>query len=139
LHEKDQLSGLQQKISAYMKTDAIRKEAEMEGSDYLTYHLEPFTRVHLYSSIDGFEPNGSITYIYVLGIIALLILMIACVNYTNLAISAISRPKRRNRYKKSDGRRQNTTVHTVYRRIIAHHIYGDRAGSIDQCSDRSPI
>jgi len=87
LHEKDQLSGLQQKISAYMKTDAIRKEAEMEGSDYLTYHLEPFTRVHLYSSIDGFEPNGSITYIYVLGIIALLILMIACVNYTNLAIA----------------------------------------------------
>ncbi len=53
--------------------------------DYLTYHLEPLGKVHLYSSLDGFEPNGNITYIYILGAIAILILFIACVNYTNLA------------------------------------------------------
>ena len=87
LHDKNQLAGLQQQIVSYMKTDAVRKEARMEGSDYLTYHLEPLTKVHLYSSLDGFEPNGSITYVYILAIIVVLILVIACVNYTNLAIA----------------------------------------------------
>src|SRR6185295_13840076 len=48
-------------------------------------HLEPLTMVHLYSSLAGFEPNGSITYIYMFAIIALMILIIACANYTNLS------------------------------------------------------
>lgn len=85
LHNKDDISKVQQKVSAYMQTDAVRKEYGREGSDYLTYHLEPLTSVHLYSSLDGPEPNGSITSIYILGLIALLILAIACVNYTNLS------------------------------------------------------
>jgi putative ABC transport system permease protein len=87
LRDKSQFGNLQQQVTAYMRTDAVRKEARTEGSDYLTYYLEPFTRVHLYSSLDGFEPNGNITYVYVLAIIAILILLIACVNYTNLAIA----------------------------------------------------
>jgi putative ABC transport system permease protein len=76
---------LQQQIAAYMNTPEVRAEAGLEGTDYLTYHLEPLTKVHLYSSLPGFEPNSSITYIYMLALIALLILIIACANYTNLA------------------------------------------------------
>src|SRR5690606_2993678 len=34
---------------------------------------------------DSFEPNGNITYIYILGLVAAMIMMIACVNYINLA------------------------------------------------------
>ncbi len=68
-----------------MKSKQVRQEARIEGSDYLTYNLEPLKKVHLYSSLDGTEPNGNITYIYILGAIAALILLIACVNYTNLA------------------------------------------------------
>jgi putative ABC transport system permease protein len=85
LHGKGQLEQLQKQVTAYMNTAQVRKEAEMKGGDYLTYHLEPLKRVHLYSSQDGLEPNGNITYIFILGAIALLILLIACVNYTNLA------------------------------------------------------
>lgn len=76
---------LQQQIAAYMKTSAVKNDAGVEGNNYLTYHLEPLTKVHLYSSLAGFEPNGSITYIYMFAVIALLILIIACANYTNLA------------------------------------------------------
>src|SRR5579875_2330487 len=83
-NEKD-IPQLQQQIAAYMKTPAVRAEAGLQGEDYLTYHLEPLTKVHLYSSLEGFEPNGSITYIYMFAVIALLILIIACANYTNLA------------------------------------------------------
>ncbi len=82
---KNDIPLLQQQISSYMSTAEVRTEAGLKGTDYLTYHLEPLTKVHLYSSLPGFEPNSSITYIYMLALIALLILIIACANYTNLA------------------------------------------------------
>jgi len=85
LRDKKSIGQLQQQVAEYMKTPEVRKEARLEGSNYLTYHLEPLTKVHLYSSLAGFEPNGSITYIYMFAAIALLILIIACANYTNLA------------------------------------------------------
>lgn len=87
LTRPDQAAPLEKQIDSYMRTPAIRKEAELEGSDYLTYHLEPLTRVHLHSPLSGFEPNGNIIYVYVLILIAGLILVIACFNYTNLAIA----------------------------------------------------
>ncbi|HEX8315369.1 MAG TPA: FtsX-like permease family protein, partial [Flavisolibacter sp.] len=43
------------------------------------------TNVHLYSKLDGLEPNNSIVYIYILAVVALLILLVAGVNYTNLS------------------------------------------------------
>lgn len=85
LRDENSIAQLQQQINAYMKTPAVRADAGVEGNDYLAYHLEPLTRVHLYSSLAGFEPNGSITYVYLFALIALLILIIACANYTNLA------------------------------------------------------
>jgi len=84
LNNKDQIVPLQQQISNYMK-GVTKNELKMEGNSYLTYHLEPLTRVHLYSDLEGFEPNNNIVYIYVLAIVAILILVIACVNYTNLS------------------------------------------------------
>lgn len=85
LHDQKDIAPLQKQISSYMQTPEVKKEAGLQGKDYLTYHLEPLTKVHLYSSLPGFEPNGSITKIYMLALIALLILIIACANYTNLA------------------------------------------------------
>jgi len=85
LKNKNDIPQLQQQISRYMRTPEVRSEAGLKGTDYLTYHLEPLTEVHLYSKLPGFEPNSSITYVYMLALIALLILIIACANYTNLA------------------------------------------------------
>jgi putative ABC transport system permease protein len=84
LQQPSQIASLQQQITQYMK-GVTKDELKMEGNDYLTYHLEPLKKVHLHSSLDGLEPNGNITYVYVLSIISILILIIACVNYTNLA------------------------------------------------------
>ena len=77
---------VQKQVTAYMASDPVRSEVNANRTDaHLTFHLEPLTWVHLHSTLDGLEPNGSITYIYILGAIALLILIIACVNYTNLS------------------------------------------------------
>ncbi len=90
VRDEKSIPQLQQQIDEYMKTPVVRADAGLQGNDYLTYHLEPLTKVHLYSSLEGFEPNGSITYIYMFAVIALLILIIACANYTNLATAQSS-------------------------------------------------
>ena len=85
VRDKKDIAQLQQQIVTYMRTNEVRTEARLEGNDYLTYHLEPLKTVHLRSTLAGFEPNGNMTYIYMFGVIALLILVIASANYTNLA------------------------------------------------------
>lgn len=85
VRDKKDIPQLAQQVVGYMKTTEVRTEARLEGSDYLTYHLEPLKTVHLRSKLAGFEPNGTMTYIYMFGVIALLILIIASANYTNLA------------------------------------------------------
>jgi putative ABC transport system permease protein len=85
VRDKKDIPLLQQQIAGYMKTSEVRTDAKLEGNDYLTYHLEPLKTVHLRSSLAGFEPNGNMKYIYMFGVIAILILIIASANYTNLA------------------------------------------------------
>jgi len=86
VRDKKSIPQLQQQIAEYMRTPELRSEARIETKDdYLTIHIEPLTKVHLYSSLAGSEPNGNIKYIYIFAAIALLILIIACANYTNLA------------------------------------------------------
>ena len=84
LQDEKSLPSVQQKIDDYIKTIG-RNELHLEGNQYMAYHLEPLTRVHLHSDLDGFEPNNNILYIYIMAIVAVLILLIACVNYTNLS------------------------------------------------------
>ncbi|MDJ1473182.1 ABC transporter permease [Xanthocytophaga flava] len=82
LKDAHAIQTLQSKITPYMKTQAA--ETGATDGNYLTYELEPLTRVHLHSEVGGLEPNNSITYIYIFGAIVFLILGIACVNYVNL-------------------------------------------------------
>jgi putative ABC transport system permease protein len=79
LRQAADLATLQPKITAFMK-----KEMEGQGA-YVNFLLEPFMRIHLYSEYVGFEPGTSITYIYILAGVALLILVIACFTYINLS------------------------------------------------------
>ncbi len=52
----------------------------------IEYVLEPITRIHLYSKNAGEpEPTGSITFVYIFAVVALLLILIAAMNYMNLA------------------------------------------------------
>lgn len=75
---------LQARVASLMKK-VSKEELKMDGGNYLTFFVEPLASVHLQSALQGFEPNGSMTYIYILAIVAFLILCIASVNYTNLS------------------------------------------------------
>ncbi|HEY4109153.1 ABC transporter permease [Puia sp.] len=87
LNRADSRAGLERQINAYMQTPAVKAQADLKGKDYLAYHLEPLLRVHLHSPLPGLEPNGSVTTLYILLAIGILILVVACFNYTNLTIA----------------------------------------------------
>jgi putative ABC transport system permease protein len=62
--------------------------------DNKQYHVEPLSSIHLHSAKGGeFSPNSDIKSIYILSTIALLILIIACINYINLSFSINNRRK----------------------------------------------
>src|SRR5690606_22382205 len=55
-------------------------------STWTKLYLNKLTDIHLHSHLDSeIEPNGDIKRVYIFGAIALLILLIACINYMNLA------------------------------------------------------
>ncbi|MFP4290001.1 MAG: ABC transporter permease [Cyclobacteriaceae bacterium] len=61
------------------------EEMEKQGGAY-GYFLQPLTDIHLYSQLDAeIEANGNITYVYILSAIALFVIVIACINFMNLA------------------------------------------------------
>jgi putative ABC transport system permease protein len=71
---------IQGMYDAHMKTIFEPLKIKIE------YILEPITKIHLYSTNPGEpEPTGSITYVIIFGIVALFLVLIAAMNYMNLA------------------------------------------------------
>ena len=69
--------------------ELYRKHAKEEnwpgGRRYARPFLQSLTSIHLYSDLDGeLGPNNDIKNVYLFSTIALLILIIACINYMNL-------------------------------------------------------
>ncbi len=52
-----------------------------------TYNLQPLFDIHLHSSLElEMETNGDVSFIWMMTAIGILILLIACMNFTNLAV-----------------------------------------------------
>jgi putative ABC transport system permease protein len=82
-------------LSAYNQKHAL---ADMKaGNNYMTTSLQALKDIHLHS--DGFVDylaykQGNIKYLYLLGSIALVILLLGCINYMNLTTAqSISRAR----------------------------------------------
>lgn len=55
-------------------------------SSSLTFRLQPVTDIHLHSRLEReLSPNSDIRYVYLFGAIAVFIILIACINFMNLA------------------------------------------------------
>ncbi len=66
----------------------LEKEPQLElpnKGDYIKYNFMPLKDIYLRSDMNEAEIVGSIQYVYIFGAIALLVLIIACINYINLA------------------------------------------------------
>jgi putative ABC transport system permease protein len=77
----------------------------------IEYILEPITRIHLYSTNPGEpEPTGSITYVIIFGIVALFLVLIAAMNYMNLATARSASRAREVGLRKVAGSRRGPLV-----------------------------
>ncbi len=55
------------------------------GNGY-RYYLQPLKKIHLVSQMEGeLKPNGSLKAVYVFGLIAVIILLLAIINFVNLS------------------------------------------------------
>lgn len=59
----------------------------------VSFTLQPLERIHLHSTnlIGDFPGGGNVQYVYILGVIALVILAVACINFMNLATARSAR------------------------------------------------
>ncbi|MBN1561243.1 ABC transporter permease [candidate division KSB1 bacterium] len=61
------------------------QEFKEQGNDCF-FGLQPLTKIHLHSHTDGeLKANGNLTNLCIFSLIALFILLIACINYMNLS------------------------------------------------------
>lgn len=78
--------GGQIQTAVHMSYDQLEK-----GGSYFRLNLTPLKDIHLTSNrIAELQPNGNIQYIYIFSIVAIFILLIACVNFMNLSTARSS-------------------------------------------------
>jgi len=101
--------------------DPVALEAEFPGyiqkyffdaeKDNVSLYLQPLTNIHLKSDLDyEISPNNGMTSIYILSIIAIFLLIIAIINYMNLATAASSGRSKEIGIKKVNGAYQGQLV-----------------------------
>jgi putative ABC transport system permease protein len=94
LHEDYSPEDLQAKLPAFIEKYAAKQiEAILGGS--ISSRLQPLKNIHLHSHLQmEISPNGDIKYVAIFSVIALFILLIACVNFINLATArSVNRSK----------------------------------------------
>ncbi len=75
------------------------------------FKLMPLTKIHLYSHTKyELEPGGDIQYVYIFGALAFFILLLACVNFTNLATASAGKRSREVGIRKVLGSLKNQLV-----------------------------
>jgi putative ABC transport system permease protein len=77
LAENANASTVEEKITGFIKKHLPETST--------TLHLQPLKRIHLYSDFTADVPgHGDIKYVYIFSLVALFVLIIACINFMNL-------------------------------------------------------
>lgn len=103
LHEGTDASAFEKKIAGYIKT-------KNEGS-LVTLFLQRYSDRYLHGRfVNGMAAGGRIEYVQLFSIVAVIILLIACINFMNLATARSSRKAREVGIKKSIGAQRSALI-----------------------------
>ncbi|GAB3698905.1 ABC transporter permease [Spirosoma flavus] len=106
-------------VTAQKITDLLNRNAKLEPGTSMSYTLQPLADIHLYSEhiIDGARNSnvaemgkGVLLYIKVFAVVALFVLLIACINYMNLTTARASNRSKEIGVRKANGAYQSHLV-----------------------------
>ncbi len=81
------------------------------AADFYEFEFQPITSIHLHHNLEGeYEANGSIQQVYIFSIVGILLLLVACVNYMNLATSHFTRRMKEIGVRKVSGAGRGTLI-----------------------------
>jgi putative ABC transport system permease protein len=85
-------------------------EAQKSVNTFL-FTLQPISDIHLYSHTKyEREANGDINYVYIFGALAIFILLLACINFTNLSTAASAKRSKEVGIRKVLGSLKNSLI-----------------------------
>jgi putative ABC transport system permease protein len=88
LHNEKEAKTLAAKLPEFLRTHLssdMNVDAFEKGGNYIRLSLTPLDNIHLWSNKQReFESNSDISYVYIFSAVATLILILACINFTNL-------------------------------------------------------
>jgi putative ABC transport system permease protein len=80
-------------------------------SSWTTLFLQPLTDIHLRSHLDSeIEANGNITNVYMMGVIGVFIVLIACINFINLSTARATKRAKEVGMRKVSGAAKNQLI-----------------------------
>lgn len=69
----------------------VSLDEAQKSVDSFVFSLQPLTDIHLISNTEyELEANGDIKYVYIFSVLAIFILLLACVNFTNLSTAMVT-------------------------------------------------
>jgi putative ABC transport system permease protein len=86
LNDPSHVAPLETKLNTFALANNELKNNKDDYGQVSTFEMQPLSKIHLYSNLqEELEVNGSITLVQALGMLAIIIMIIACVNYVNLS------------------------------------------------------
>jgi len=103
------LSNKIEKIAAEKYTDLLKQI----GGFKLVHHLQPLQSIHFDNSLLADSPKGNKTTVYVFSVIALMILIIAGINYNNLTMAQLEKREKEFSIRKILGSGKSRIIYTI--------------------------
>ncbi|MEZ4684631.1 MAG: FtsX-like permease family protein [Bacteroidia bacterium] len=94
-----------------IETEYVKPFLAANGVDGdMTYHLTPLKELHLTTEFNYDNPKGNPTRLKLFGLVGLLVLLIACINYVNLGVAQATRRSREVGVRKTIGAQRGQLI-----------------------------